>query len=705
MAPSTNAKSLLSLIQTSTSLLSLQTLHAATLRHHPSNLSFTAALASRYSLLSFPHFSHSLLSTLPFTPLPPFTSTFSFNLLLRAYTDSNLHDQALSLYFHLLGSSPGTYPQLEPDRFTFPPVIKSCCYLCDVEAGVRIHKDAERLGLVGDLAISNALVFMYGKCGDVAAAQKVFDGMSERNVVSWTAMIGCLGRNGRREEGFWLFKRMMEQGIRPNRATFLNVIPCAVNGEEADELYSFVIRNGLQFDLAVQNAMVGMFVRCRKVRFARQMFDRMPVKDLVSWSSMIEGYGQNDMYLEALQLFRDMSMLGVKPDSVTVLGVIRACANSMLSCLTHARFIHGFVIRNFLDKNLVSETALVDLYVKRGSLTYARRIFDQMEERSLVSWSTMISGYGMHGRGTDALLLFETMRGLVRVRPDHIVFVSVLSACSHAGLIDEGWRYFSSMTSEYGIMPRTEHYACMVDLLGRAGKLKEANEFIEKMPITPDSSVWGSLLGACRIHRNAKLAEIAAKELFRLDPENSGRYVLLSNIFSSLGKGKEADKVKGLMRRKGVKRNDGFTVIEVKNRVYKFLVGDKTKPQSSQIYVELEKLMARIKHEGYVPDTNFALHDVEEETKERSLAMHSEKLAIVFGLMNSAPGSVIRIHKNLRVCGDCHNATEYISKVTKREIVVRDSHRFHHFKDGLCSCGNSKQSHASRPYLTKITNS
>ncbi|KAJ4746031.1 Pentatricopeptide repeat-containing protein [Rhynchospora pubera] len=371
MAPSTNAKSLLSLIQTSSSLLSLQTLHAATLHRHPSNLSFTAALASRYSLLGFPQFSHYLLSTLPFTPLPPFTSTFSFNLLLRAYTDSNLHDQALSLYSHLLGSSPGTYPQLEPDRFTFPPVTKSCGYLCDVEAGVRIHKDAERLGLVGDLAISNALIFMYGKCGDVDAARKVFDGMSEKNVVSWTAMIGCLGRNGKREEGFRLFKRMVEQGIRPNRATILNVIPCAVNGEEADELYSFVIRNGLQFDLAVQNSLVGMFVRCKKVGFARQMFDRMPVKDLVSWSSMIEGYGQNDMYLEALQLFRDMSMLGVKPDSVTVLGVIRACANSMLSCLTHARFIHGFVIRNFLDKNLVSETALLDLYVKRGSLTYA----------------------------------------------------------------------------------------------------------------------------------------------------------------------------------------------------------------------------------------------------------------------------------------------------------------------------------------------
>ncbi|KAJ4782803.1 Pentatricopeptide repeat-containing protein [Rhynchospora pubera] len=332
-------------------------------------------------------------------------------------------------------------------------------------------------------------------------------------------MIGCFGWNGKREEGFRLFKRMVEQGIRPNRATFLNVIPCAVNGEVADELYSFVIRNGLQFDLAMQNALVGMFARCRKVGFARHMFDRMPVKDLVSWSSMIEGYGQNDMYLEALQLFRNTRVLGVKPDSVTVLGIIRACANSMLSCLTHARFIHVFVIRNFLDKNLVSETALVDMYVKRG-------------------------------------------------------------------------------------------------------------------------------------------------------------------------KGKEADKVKGLMRRKGVKRNDGFTVIEVKNRVYKFLVGDKTKPQSSQIYVELEKLMARIKREGYVPDTNFALHDVEEETKERSLAMHSEKLAIVFGLMNSAPGSVIRIHKNLRVCGDCHNATKYISKVTKREILVRDSHRFHHFKDGLCSCGD-----------------
>ncbi|KAJ6831755.1 pentatricopeptide repeat-containing protein-like, mitochondrial [Iris pallida] len=244
------------------------------------------------------------------------------------------------------------------------------------------------------------------------------------------------------------------------------------------------------------------------------------------------------------------------------------------------------------------------------------------------------------------------------------------------------------MERDFGVIPRAEHYACMIDLLGRAGKLTEAQEFIERMPIPPDSSVWGSLLGACRIHPDAKVAEFAARSLFEMDSENSGRYILLSNVYTSLGKIKEANRIRSLMKWRGVKKTAGYSVIEVKNKTYKFLVGDETNPNSGLIYRELEKLMDRIREAGYVPNTNFALHDLEEETKERSLYVHSEKLAIVFGLMYLGPDSEIRIHKNLRVCGDCHNATKFISEVTGREILVRDSHRFHHFSGGRCSCGD-----------------
>lgn len=274
------------------------------------------------------------------------------------------------------------------------------------------------------------------------------------------------------------------------------------------------------------------------------------------------------------------------------------------------------------------------------------------------------------------------------IKPDHIAFVTVLSACSHGGLIAEGWECFKAMNRDFGVTPRTEHYACMVDLLGRAGRLSEAQAFIERMPITPDAGVWGALLGACRIHSNLEIAETAARHLFNLDAENPGRYILLSNIYASSGKRKEADDIRALMKSRGVRKTVGHTIIEIKNKVYTFVAGDTSNPQTDLIYSELRKLMDRIQEAGYVPDLSFVLHDTEEETKEKMLYAHSEKLAIVFGLLNSAPESKIRIRKNLRVCGDCHNATKFISEVMKREIIMRDAHRFHHFKAGSCSCGD-----------------
>lgn len=526
---------------------------------------------------------------------------------------------------------------------------------------------------------------MYGRCGDLNSAEKLFDAMLERNVVTWSAMIGAFADNDRHDEALSLFRRMTER-VRPNRPTFLRVMPCIQRSEDADDLYKFIARMGLDSDTVIQNAMMVMYSRCGRVGFSRKLFDGIADKDLVSWSSMIEAYAQADMFAKALNLWRDMKLNGVIPDHVTVLGLIRACSNSTMASVRHAQFVHAYVIRSFYQHNVMVMTALVDLYVKRGRLRTARMVFDGMLERNLITWSTMISGYGMHGFGKESIQLFDQMNRCMR--PDHIVFVSVLSACSHAGLIEEGQRCFASMTMEFGITPRPEHYACMVDLLGRAGKLKEAQQFIERMPIDPNASVWGSLLGACRIHPDIEIAELAAKSLFELDSKNSGRYILLSNVYTSLGKIEEANSIRALMKRRGVKKTAGFTVIEVKSKVYKFLVGDRSNPESDLIYDELDRLMKRIKEVGYVPNINFSLHDVEEESKEQSLYVHSEKLAIVFGILKLDPETEILIQKNLRVCGDCHEATKFISKVAGRKITVRDSHRFHHFTGGFCSCGD-----------------
>ncbi|URE16656.1 PPR repeat [Musa troglodytarum] len=614
---------------------------------------------------------------------------------------------------------------LTPEPSSFVTAVRSSASLRVLKplhaAVLRHHPD--------DLVLSVALACRYSQLGLPRAALSLLSpAAADPSLVPagdtflWNLLVRGLVESGAHDRALALYRQMRQPrgGAQPNNFTFPPVLKACsylgdfeegvkIHGDAAELGYEsdVFVRNSLiamysksgavdtakrLFDempdrkVIVQNAIMGMYSRCGKIEQARKLFDGIAEKDLASWSSMIEAYARADMFEEAMKLFRNMKLLEIVPDRVTLLGVTRGCSNSAVASLRHAQLIHGFAIRSLLIEDLMVETAVIDSYVRRGSLNSARRIFDQMREKNLVTWSIMISGYGMHGRGVEVLELFNRMKCLMK--PDHITFVSVLSACSHAGLIDEGWQCFNSMTTEFGIVAHSEHYACMVDLLGRAGQLEKAREFIEKMPIKPDCSVWGSLLGACRIHPDAKITELAATSLFELDPQNSGRYILLSNIYTSLGKIEEAHSIRVLMRKRGVKKIAGYTVIELNNKLYKFLVGDCSNPQSDLIYRELERLMDRIKEAGYVPNTNFALHDVEEETQVKSLYMHSEKLAIVFGLINTRPESTIRVHKNLRVCGDCHTATKFISKVTKRKIVMRDSHRFHHFSDGECSCGD-----------------
>jgi pentatricopeptide repeat protein len=382
-------------------------------------------------------------------------------------------------------------------------------------------------------------------------------------------------------------------------------------------------------------------------------------------------------------LFHQMQLSDVALDSVTLVNVLPACANlAALQCCKH---IHCYIIVRGFELDVRVVNALIDAYAKCGSLQPARQLFDKMSKRDVVSWNVMIAGYGMDGCGEAAIALFEQMQQ-TGMKPDEITFIGVLSACSHAGLVDEGCRYFNRMQQDYAIPPTLEHYASMADLLGRAGLLDEARELIETMPIQPDAAVWGALLGACRIHGSVELGERVAGCLFELDPENAGCYVLLSNIYAAASQWEDARKVRVTMKERGVKKPSGCSLIEINYRIHKFIAGDRSHPQSENIYATLETLAEQIKEAGYVTQPNFVLHDVEEEVKEHMLCSHSEKLAIVFGIISTGHGTPIRITKNLRVCGDCHSATKYISKIVRREIIVRDGRRFHCFKGGLCSC-------------------
>eukprot|EP01018_Ginkgo_biloba_P036306 Gb_38750 [translate_table: standard] len=608
---------------------------------------------------------------------------------------------------------------IHTDSNSYDHLLQGCVRTKALAEGKRVHSHMIRTGYNLSVFQGNRLVDMYIKCGSLGNARQVFDKMSmrdisswntivtgyvkfgslesarhlfdkmpERDGVSWNGMIAGYAQNGHLEAALRLFCQMQCEGIRPDQFTFCSVLCACANLpvlEQGKQVHTQIIKTDFESNVFVGSALIDMYAKCGSIYVARHVFDNMPERNVVSWNAMVAGYSQQWRGEEAVNVFCQMRLAGMKPNQFSFGSVLNAC--SSLAALEQGKHVHADIIKSGFESNVFVGSALIDMYAKCGCIEDARRVFDKMPQRNLVSWTTLITGYAQNGHGNDVLQLFEEM---VRIglKPDHITFIGVLSACSHAGLIDEGLLYFDSMVRDHCIKPRPDHYACMIDLLGRAGRLDEAEVFINNMPFEPDAVVWGALLSACRIHGNMELGKRAAECLSKLEPLNAASYVLLSNIYSAAGRWDDAAKMRKMMKDMGVKKNPGCSWIKVKNKLHVFAVEDRSHPETEEIYATLGRLDLQIKEAGYVPDTDFVLHDVEDENKEHMLSYHSEKLAIAFGLMSVPHGTPIRIVKNLRVCGDCHTATKFISKIVGREIVVRDVNRFHHFKDGFCSCGD-----------------
>uniref|UniRef100_A0A1D1ZFI6 Putative pentatricopeptide repeat-containing protein At3g49142 n=1 Tax=Anthurium amnicola TaxID=1678845 RepID=A0A1D1ZFI6_9ARAE len=573
-----------------------------------------------------------------------------FNVMIRSYVRHGRHRDALGVYCKMAAYG------VRPDHYTYPCLLNACSAVEHLLGGLQIHGAVTKIGLDTNVFVGNTLITMYSRCGCLSEADRFFEGMPHRDAVSWNSVVAGYAQKGESDRALEVCKEMVMFGrVRPDAATLASILP-AMAKMTSDDAF-----------------------------FVRRMFDEMPRKELISWNAMIAIYANNSMAADAVKLYRQMETENVEPDVVTFVSVLPACGD--LSALVLGSRIHEFIKKKKMCPNMFLENALVDMYAKCGSLQAARKVFDSMSERDVVSWTSMISAYGMHGLGEDAVILFESMQNS-GLKPDHIAFVSVLSACSHAGLLKEGKYYFSCMMDQCQLIPTVEHFTCIVDLLGRAGLLEEAYDFVKKMPLEPDERVWGALLSACRVHSNMTIGLAAADHLFKLVPEQSGYYVLLSNIYAKCGRWEDVTAVRSIMSSRGIDKTPGFSNVEFNDKVYTFLMGDRSHPQSSEIYAKLDMLVARIKEAGYVAEIDSALHDVEEEDKECHLAVHSEKLAIAFALINTAPGTPIRITKNLRICADCHYASKLISKITGRKIVLRDIYRFHHFEDGVCSCGD-----------------
>lgn len=449
-------------------------------------------------------------------------------------------------------------------------------------------------------------------------------------------------------------------------------------------IHCLVVKTGYEFDVFVGSSMVDMYAKCGEIGYARQMFDEMPDKNVVSWSGMICGYAQLGEDEEALRLFKEALFENLDVNDFTFSSVVRVCGNSTL--LELGKQIHGLCSKTSFDSSSFVGSSLISLYSKCGVIEGACRVFDEVPIRNLGMWNAMLIACAQHAHTDRAFDLFKEMEG-VGMKPNFITFLCVLYACSHAGLVDKG-RYFFERMKEYGIEPGDQHYASMVDLLGRAGKLQDAVSIIKEMPMKPTESVWGALLTGCRIHGDTELAAFAADKVFELGSVSPGLHVLLSNAYAAAGRWEDAAKARKMLRDQGRKKETGLSWVEEGNRVHTFASGDWSHTKTKEIYQKLEELEVEMERAGYVADTSFVLREVDSAEKNKTIRYHSERLAIAFGLITFPFERPIRVMKNLRVCGDCHTAIKFMSKCSGRVIIVRDNNRFHRFEDGKCTCGD-----------------
>ncbi|MED6106411.1 hypothetical protein PIB30_004645 [Stylosanthes scabra] len=540
-----------------------------------------------------------------------------------------------------------------------------------------------------DVAAWNAMVHGYCSNGRVEDAMRLFYRMPFKDVISWTSMIGGLDQNGKSDEALVLFKEMVCSGIKLSANSLACGLAAAAKAlafRTGVQIHSCVLKLGYCcFDEFVTASLITFYASCKQMEAACNVFEEVVQRNVVVWTALVTGYGLNDKHREALKVFREMMRMSVIPNESSFTSALNSCCG--LEDVERGKEFHAAAIKMGLESSVYVGGSLVVMYSKCGYIGDAIFAFKRINEKSIVSWNSVIVGCAQHGCGMWTLTLFSQMLR-ERVHPDEITLTGLLSACSHSGMLRKARCFFRYFGQKRSITLTVEHYACMVDVLGRCGELEEAEALVTSMPMKANSMVWLVLLSACRMHSNLDVAERAARKIFEMEPNCSAAYVLLSNMYAASNRWDEVDRIRRTMKDNRVVKQPGSSWITLNGLRHEFLSADRSHPLTEKIYQKLDWLGVKLKELGYVPDQQFALHDVEVEQKEETLSYHSERLAIAFGLLSTVEGSTITVMKNLRVCGDCHNAIKLMAKIVDREIIVRDTSRFHHFKNGLCSCGD-----------------
>ena len=520
------------------------------------------------------------------------------------------------------------------NTYSFSSALSACAGLQDFSGGTQIHGAISKLPLQRDVFMGSALVDMYAKCGQPLEARKVFDEMPERNAVSWNSLITCYEQNGPASEALKLFRRMMETGVDPDEVTLASVVSaCAtlVAIREGSQIHARTMKSDkLRSDLVLCNATVDMYAKCGRLKTARQMFDAMPLrnvisetsllsgyarsasvdaaksvflqmsdKNIVAWNALIAGYAQNGQSEAALILFRQLKEAAIWPTHYTLGNILSACAS--LASLSLGQQAHGQAMKHGSlspqpdkEPTIFVSNSLMDLYFKCGAPAEAMKVFNTTPARDHVSWNAVIVGLAQNGGAEQALQIFHQMT-IAGETPDHVTMIGVLTACSHAGLVAEGLCHFKELTELHGVMPSRDHYTCMVDLLARAGWLREAAEMAEQMPVAVDAALWGSMLAACRVHGHVKVGEWAASRLMEMDGGNSAPYVLLSNMYAEAGRWVDAKRVRKMMTWRGVEKQPGCSWINVEGNTHVFLAKDRAHPRRKEIYRIVRNLWMHMK--------------------------------------------------------------------------------------------------------------
>ncbi|KAG6740152.1 hypothetical protein POTOM_057790 [Populus tomentosa] len=656
---------------------------ATKVHSHAFLLGFQAHVFVQTALLDMYSKCHHLHSSRKVFDEMPVRTVVSWNSIISAYCRSFLFHEATLLLreMRLLG--------LDLSSTTFLSFLSTTPI--PLRQGLSIHCCVFKLGLLNTydhIPLANAVMSMYIRYGQVHEARAILDSMHEISVVSWSTIIGGYVDTGNVDKAFSMFNRMRTiSTINSDFVVFINLIKgCAKQGSlmAASSLHSLILKCGCENNDPLDNLLLGMYAKCGDLISARKVFDMALVKTVFLWTSIIGGYTHMGYPAEALLLFKKLLKTAIKPNGATLATILSACAD--LGSLDMGKEIEEYILSNGFQSDRQVQTSLIHMFSKCGSIDKAISVFERISDKDLAAWSSMINGYAIHGMAEEALGLFHKMLKIKEIKPDAVVFTSILLACSHVGLVEDGLTFFKSMQKDFGVVPSVEHYMCLVDLLGRAGQFELALKTIRVMPVKLQAQVWAPFLSACTKHCNLELGELAARKLLHMNPGSHGNYVLMANLYTSMGKWKEAAVTRSLMIDRGLVKAPGWSQVEINGSVHVFIAGDRSHAQSIDIYKKLEEINLKLAEAGYVPETDTVIHDLEREEKEEALKVHSERLAIACGLISTEAGSTLRIMKNHRTCVDCHSALKFISKITSRHLIVRDGSRFHHFESGTCTC-------------------